>query len=86
VEKVERNCSECGKPSHGFRCRSCHGKFERQRGLDFSEKRDREVVGMADDGMPGRRIAIRLGVSPARASQLVRIARQREELRRAKRD
>jgi DNA-binding CsgD family transcriptional regulator len=81
VEKVERTCADCGQPSHGTRCRTCHGKVERQRGLDATEKRDREVLAMAEAGVSGRRLATRLGISPAGAGQLLKKAQRREALR-----
>lgn len=76
---MQNTCADCGRPSHGYRCNKCHGKLERQRGLDASEKRDREILAMMP--ISGARLAARLGVSPARAGQLLKKVRAREELR-----
>lgn len=78
------SCIDCGNPTGGKRCKTCHGRFLAEQALDETAARDAELLQMVDvEGVSGTRIAARFGISRARASQKIAQARERTRRREA---
>ncbi len=82
--KPETRCIDCGNlTAGGLRCKTCHGALLRRQALESTAEGDRAILAMVAEGVTGRRLAVRLGVSSTRARDKVILARSREEQRKA---
>jgi hypothetical protein len=82
MEAQMNQCIDCGKEVTGLRCRQCNGLFiQRQHAAEQAEG-DTAILSMRDvEHLSYRRIADRIGVSPARAKTRLQDARRREQVR-----
>lgn len=81
-QEVQVNqCIDCGKDVTGTRCRQCNGLFIQRQHATAQAPGDEELLAMRAEGLSYRRIADRLGISPARVKTRLEDAKRREVTR-----